>query len=135
MINIPLRFHSHWVSLIILLGLASTTGAAAQSRNGFEVADALIPASEIFSGGPGRDGIPSLDAPVFVPAGEASFLRPKDRVLGIDLDGVQRAYPIRILNYHEIVHDVIGDTPVVITYCPLCGSGMAFFSTYNGKQL
>lgn len=135
MINIPLRFHSHWVSLIILLGLASTTGASAQSRNGFEVADALIPASEIFSGGPGRDGIPSLDAPVFVPAGEASFLRPKDRVLGIDLDGVQRAYPIRILNYHEIVNDFIGDTPVVITYCPLCGSGMAFFSTYNGKQL
>lgn len=122
-------------ALIVLFGLITTIASAAQSRNGFDVVGAIIPVSEILNGGPGRDGIPSLDHPVFVPADKASFLRSKDRVLGIELNGIHRAYPIRILNYHEIVNDTIGGTPLVITYCPLCGSGMAFLSTYNEKPL
>jgi len=70
-----------------------------------------------------------------VTADNASFLRPNDRVLGVESNGVERAYPIRILNYHEIVNDTLGGQPIVITYCPLCGSGMAFDSTINGKRL
>jgi hypothetical protein len=120
---------------IALLGLFVAVSAAAESKNGFILDDALIPLKEIRSGGPGRDGIPSLDNPVFVMADKASFLRPNDRILGVDLNGVERAYPIRILNYHEIVNDTLGGQPIVITYCPLCGSGMAFDSSINGKRL
>ena len=98
----------------------------AGSKNGFPLDDTLIPAAEIRGGGPPKNGIPALIDPQFVDADDASFLKDKDRVLGISRNGVVRAYPIRILNYHEIVNDMLGDEPVVITYCPLCGSGMAF---------
>lgn len=120
---------------VVLLGLFIAPGAGAESKNGFELDDASIPENEILSGGPGRDGIPSLDKPVFVRASKADFLRPDDRVLGVALNNVKRAYPIRILNYHEIVNDVLGGRPLVVTYCPLCGSGMAFDSTINGRRL
>lgn len=108
--------------------------AAAASKNGFDVDGALVPVDEIVNGGPPRDGIPSLERPAFVSAGDANFLKNRDRVLGLSLNGVTRAYPIRILNYHEIVNDVVSGEPVVITFCPLCGSGMAFAATIDGAQ-
>jgi len=127
------------VRLLTLLSLSGFLFAAgtvmAESRNGFVLDGALVPVDEILNGGPGRDGIPSLDNPVFVKAGDAKFLSPKDRVLGVEINGNARAYPVRILNYHEIVNDSIAEKAIVITYCPLCGSGMAFFSTINGRQL
>jgi len=122
------------LALILLLGLLLTIDAAAESINGFVLDGALVPVEEILRGGPGRDGIPSLDKPVFVHAGDAKFLRPRDRILGIEINGVARAYPVRILNYHEIVNDWIESEAIVITYCPLCASGMAFLSTINGKR-
>ena len=109
--------------------------SAAESKNGFELDGALIPAEEILHGGPGRDGIRSLDYPEFVSAGDATFLKDKDRVLGIELNGVARAYPIRILNYHEIVNDAFGGHAVVVTYCPLCNSGIAFDATVDRARL
>ncbi len=108
--------------------------ASAESRNGFRLDKALIPVDEILKGGPPRDGIPSLDDPDFVAADDAVYLRGRDRVLGISINGIARAYPIRILNYHEIVNDVIGGTSVVVTYCPLCGSGTAFEAAINGRN-
>ncbi len=101
--------------------------------NGFRIDNALIPAAEIKKGGPPRDGIPSLDNPVFVAADDAAYLKGRDRVLGISINGIAHAYPIRVLNYHEIVNDVIGGTAVVVTYCPLCGSGTAFEAAMNGR--
>jgi len=115
---------------LLLLVMLST--ASAESMNGFRLDDALIPVKEIKSGGPPRDGIPSLDYPEFVAAGDATYLKDRDRVLGISINGVARAYPIRILNYHEIVNDVIGGTAIVVTYCPLCGSGTAFDAALSG---
>ena len=124
------------LTIILLSGLLFAAGSVmAESRNGFVLNDALVPPEEILNGGPGRDGIPSLDDPVFVKAGDAEFLRANDRVLGVEINGIARAYPVRILNYHEIVNDSIGDKAVVITYCPLCGSGMAFSSAINGRRL
>ena len=128
-------FRSLCARLIVLLGLFVSISATAESRNGFLLDDALIPTQEIRSGGPPRDGIPSLDNPLFVTADKARFLRPNDRILGVELNGIERAYPIRILNFHEIVNDIIDGQPLVITYCPLCGSGMAFESTIDGKHL
>jgi len=121
--------------LISLLGLIAAAQSAAESKNGFLLDNALIPAEQIISGGPGRDGIPSLDDPRFVDADEAGFVNEKDRVLGIRINGRARAYPVQILNYHEIVNDRIGDQAVAISWCPLCGSGMAFSSAIDGMRL
>ncbi len=102
--------------------------------NGFRIDNALIPVDDIKKGGPPRDGIPSLENPTFVTADDVTYLKGHDRILGISINGVSRAYPIRILNYHEIVNDVIGDTAFVVTYCPLCGSGAAFEAAINGRS-
>lgn len=103
--------------------------------NGFDVDGALVPAEQIHQGGPPRDGVPSIDKPKFVSPDEAGFLQDQDRVLGINLNGIQKAYPIKILNHHEIVNDNLGNRKVVITFCPLCGTGIAFAPEVNGESL
>ena len=101
--------------------------------NGFDVTDPLIPADEIRHGGPPRDGIPAIDSPLFTSADEAGFLNEDDRVLGLVRNGLAKAYPIRILDWHEIVNDAFGNESVVVSFCPLCGTGMAFDATIDGK--
>jgi len=120
-----------WLTVFLSLMLSA---ASAESKNGFRIDNALIPVNDIRKGGPPRDGIPSLDDPVFVSAEDATYLSGRDRVLGISINGFAHAYPIRILNYHEIVNDIVGGTAVAITYCPLCGSGTAFEATINGRS-
>jgi hypothetical protein len=93
--------------------------------NGFDLSQASVPISAIERGGPPKDGIPAIDRPRFVNAAGAK-LADEDRVLGIAREGIVRAYPVRILNWHEVVNDQFGPKPVVVTYCPLCGTGMAF---------
>lgn len=103
-----------------------------EQYNGFDVSNASIPVQSILRGGPPRDGIPSIDAPKFVAAAQAG-LQDADRVLGLNLNGVIRAYPVRILNWHEVVNDRLGHQPVVVTYCPLCGTGVAFHAVVAGQ--
>ena len=78
------------------------------------------------SGGPPKDGIPSIDDPAFVGTDSVDFLDPGDPVFGVALDGVVKAYPQKILAQHEIVNDDLGDLPVVVTYCPLTGTVQGF---------
>lgn len=120
-----------WCSAIVAAFIAVQLSAA--EKNGFTLDDALVPVHEIRSGGPPRDGIPALDTPDVLAAGEAGYLDDDDRVLGISINGRARAYPIRIMNYHEIVNDVVGGEFVVITYCPLCGTGVAFDPGIDGR--
>ncbi len=95
----------------------------------------IVPLDELLSGGPGKDGIPSIDNPKFESADEANnWLNDEDIVFGINLNSIQRAYPQRILNWHEIVNDVVGNQAVAITFCPLCGSALAFERTINGQS-
>lgn len=92
----------------------------------------------IMSGGPPKDGIPSIDNPRYVSAERAdSFLGKDDVVFGLDYKGVVRAYPQIILVWHEIVNDVIAGEKVSITYCPLTGSAVGFKgrSLVDGKEL
>jgi hypothetical protein len=112
--------------ILALLSVVSFNVAARDTDNGFDLGDSLIPRDEIHLGGPPRDGIPSIDEPRFVSADAATFLRDDDRILGIVQHGQARAYPIAILNWHEVVNDHIGGSPIAITYCPLCGTGVAF---------
>ncbi len=104
------------LSLIFSFGVFTMDQADAQTKNRFDLSGSLIPANEIVSGGPPRDGIPSIDDPVFIPAGEADYLQPEDRVLGIARQGTARAYPIRIMNWHEIVNDAFDGEPVAVHY-------------------
>ncbi len=119
---------------MLVLGLAGaasmatgrTAGQLDSARfNGFDLSGALIPVDAIERGGPPRDGIPAIDNPRFVPIARSS-LREDDRVLGLRHKGVVRAYPVRILNWHEVVNDKPAGDAIAVTYCPLCGTGMAF---------
>ncbi|WP_415894737.1 DUF3179 domain-containing protein [Neptuniibacter sp. PT34_22] len=104
-------------------------------HNGFDLSESLIPAEKILPGGPARDGIPSIDKPEFIAAKQAGGWHDDQQVLSLTLAGITRAYPINILNWHEIVNDNFGGQPVVISYCPLCGTGMAFSANMNGEAL
>ena len=92
----------------------------------FDLSNATIPTDQIRAGGPPKDGIPALTDPTMVPADRAGYLRPDDRVIGYAADGEARAYPLRVLNYHEIVNDRVAGTPIAVTYCPLCDSAAIF---------
>ena len=115
---------------VVALGMPMRAGA--RTLNGFDLTDTLIPEHLIEAGGPPRDGIPAIDEPLFVDSSRAG-LSDTDRVLGLSFGAVARAYPVRILNWHEIVNDRIADQPVAVTYCPLCGSGMAFDARVGGQ--
>jgi hypothetical protein len=83
---------------------------------GFTLDNAIVPKDEILAGGPPKDGIPALLKPKFVSAGKADFLSPEDPVIGVVLYGQPKAYPIKILNWHEVVNDHVGDLPIVVTF-------------------
>ncbi len=95
-----------------------------------------IPYSEILSGGPPKDGIPAIDSPTFVAVSDAdAWLKPVEPVIFFQIGDDARAYPIQIFMWHEIVNDTVGDVPVVISFCPLCNTAIAFERTVNGQVL
>ncbi len=113
---------------------ASQSSVDAAKLNGFEISDLSIDPKAVKRGGPPRDGIQALNYPKFIAANDAQNLRDDDRVLGVALNGMAKAYPIRILDQHEIVNDIFPDQPVVVTYCPLCGSGISFDAMIDGRR-
>lgn len=122
------------LTLLILL-FCPLVASSPVELNGFIIQEPLIPISEIYGGGPAKDGIPSLDNPKFLNAAEATFLSPEDRLLGVTLNGVTKAYPIAILNYHELVNDQFDGQSITVSYCPLCGTGMVFNARVKGRDL
>jgi hypothetical protein len=100
----------------------------------FDVTCSSIPIAEIQQGGPPKDGIPAIDEPKYIKKESVDYLSDDDLVIGIVIGSRSRAYPTRILDRHEIVNDSIGDNSLLITYCPLCGSGMAFSAEWGGER-
>ncbi len=96
----------------------------------------LIPKSEVKDGGPGKDGIPSIDFPKFLNASdsEANFLNDDDLVIGIVNGNEAKAYPHLILDWHEVVNDKLNDQFVTISYCPLTGTAFGWRSEANGAK-
>ncbi|MEM0945788.1 MAG: DUF3179 domain-containing protein [Pseudomonadota bacterium] len=91
---------------------------------------------EILSGGPPKDGIPAIDGPDFIDVGDETRIGDREPVITVEIDGqTPRAYPIRYLTWHEIVNDEIGGTPVAVTFCPLCNSGITFDRRVDGRVL
>ncbi|MGH1413286.1 MAG: DUF3179 domain-containing protein [Pelagimonas sp.] len=91
---------------------------------------------EIMSGGPPKDGIPALSDPQFFTVDQETTIAGNEPVITVEIEGERpRTYPIRYLTWHEIVNDQIGDTPVAVTFCPLCNSGLTFDRRVKGKVL
>jgi hypothetical protein len=132
------RLRAVWGFFVVLLLIQLScinASSAQQTLNGFTIENPLVAVDQIKHGGPPKDGIPALDNPVFIDAVDAKQLEPLDRVLGLNYQGEIKAYPIRILDYHEVVNDQFGEHEVVISFCPLCGTGMGFNANINGMAL
>jgi len=95
----------------------------------------LIPLDKIKGGGPPKDGIPSIDDPKFAKVSESQFVSDSDVVIGLEINGEARAYPLFILVWHEIVNDRVGDVPIAVTYCPLCYTNQVFERILNGTEV
>jgi len=93
-----------------------------------------IPIAEVLDGGPGRDGIPALENPIFLTADDATFLFEEDLVIGFKNGDDIRAYPHTILDWHEIINDNIGNVSLAVTYCPLTGTGIGWNRILNGEE-
>ncbi len=89
---------------------------------------------EVVWGGVHVDGIPALDNPKHLTAKEASYLRDDDEVFGVSINGDSRAYPLRIMGWHEMFNDVVGGVPVSLAYCTLCNAGILFEGSYQGRE-
>ncbi len=99
----------------------------------------VVPLEEIESGGPPKDAIRSIDAPIFTSlqfgqaSGWAAGLEDSEPVIALEIDGDARAYPLGIMIRHEIVNDVVGGEPVAVTYCPLCNASLVFSRLVDGE--
>ena len=95
----------------------------------------IIPFEKIRGGGPPKDGIPSIDDPVFANISDSNFMDDSDIVIGLEINGDVKAYPLFILVWHEIVNDMVDNTPVAVTYCPLCYTSQVFERVIDGQKV
>lgn len=91
--------------------------------------------ADVIAGGPRRDAIRPIDRPRFVGAFEAADIPPEEPVVALEIDGDSRAYPLRILIWHEVVNDVVAGMPVAVTYSPLCDSAVVYGRGLEGRTL
>ena len=124
--------------VIVLIGLAGTAFAkeATDIRTLRDGTKYLVHPSKLLSGGPPEDGIPSIDSPTFESVETAdTWLQDEDLIIVLSRGDTVRMYPFDILVWHEIVNDVVDGDPILITYCPLCGSAIAFSREIDGKAV
>jgi hypothetical protein len=95
----------------------------------------IISLDKIKGGGPPKDGIPSIDDPKFAEIRDSQFVSDSDVVIGLEINGDARAYPLFILVWHEVVNDRVGDVPVAVTYCPLCYTNQVFERIISGNEV
>jgi hypothetical protein len=121
---------------LVAMNVAATADPGRWERAGWrtDFSRSEVPFDEILSGGPPKDGIPSIDNPLFVPVSEATLYADVEPVIEIPLEGLEpRAYPLSVLMFHEIVNDTVSGRPLAITYCPLCNSAVVFERTVDGE--
>ncbi|MCP3980143.1 MAG: DUF3179 domain-containing protein [bacterium] len=123
----------------VLPMLDSSSGAIGDgvevASYGFDLGNALVPPERIVASGFPRDGVPALSNPALMPGREVEefsrsrrgkYIVPDDRVVGVAFGGEARAYPLRVLNWHEVLNDVVGGVPLAVTFHPLCDSVVVF---------
>jgi hypothetical protein len=113
------------LGLLLAGSLAARAQPPATDWNGFDVSGLDLPAAALANGGQPRDGIPALDDPKFKPASDVG-MGFEERVVGVVIGGVARAYPRSVLVWHEVVNDRIGEQPFVLVYSPLSGTVAGF---------
>jgi hypothetical protein len=111
---------------------------------GFDLSGGLVPLDRLAAAGFPKNGLPTLDAPAVMPAAEVAafneihrgkYLVPDDLVIGVEIAGETRAYPVRVLNWHEVVNDTLGGVPIAVTYHPLCDSAVVFDRRLDGETV
>lgn len=120
--------------LLIITACSSDNSNGNESQQNQNSGSWLIPIEEVRDGGPGKDGIPSIDSPNFTNANEVTFLNDNDLIIGIVNDNEIKAYPHIILDWHEISNDEVGDNFITLNYCPLTGTAFAWESISNGTR-
>ncbi len=106
----------------------NTNTGSPGTNNGWAISE-----NEVFDGGPGKDGIPSIDDPKFAPTSSINYMADNDLILAINVNGEIRGYTHPVLDWHEIVNDVVGGVELAITYCPLTGTGSAWNRRINNE--
>lgn len=137
--------HRGFIALAVVACLASAASEKVEAADAppswraewprTDFSKSSIAFEDILSGGPPKDGIPSIDRPQFLPLAKIVDIAPTEPVVGLVLNGDARAYPLRVLVWHEIVNDTVGSVPVTVTYCPLCNSAIAFDRRAGGRVL
>jgi len=134
------------IAAALALGAALAAGAATEGDappatgaapevGGFRLEKLRVPAEHVLSGGPKRDEIQSVDAPRFASLEEATWVLAENPVIGLALGGEARVYPVHLIERHQIVNDVVGGTPVAVTYDPLAGTPVAYERKAAGRTL
>lgn len=114
---------------------APSSGAPAASIGGFSLAGARVPLEHIVEGGPKKGEIQAIDAPRFVSLEEATWVLAESPVLGIERGGEAHVYPVHVIERHQIVNDVLGGVPIVVTYDPLAGTPAAYERRVGDRTL
>jgi hypothetical protein len=109
--------------------------AAVPEIGGFRLEGLRVPAEHVLAGGPRRDEIQSVDTPRFATLEEATWVLAETPVIGVSLGDEARVYPVHLLERHQIVNDVLGETQVAVTYDPLAGVPLAFERRAAGRTL
>lgn len=126
------------VVVALIAAIASSAGAQDFKPDwpNTDFSRSTIDLAEIMSGGPPKDGIPSLSNPVFIPSANETRLAGREPVITYAPEGATaRAYPVRYLMWHEIVNDTVAGSPIAVTFCPLCNTGIVFSRRLNGQTL
>jgi Protein of unknown function (DUF3179) len=122
----------------LLIDMTSAMADSASWRQGWsrtEFSRHSVAYDEILSGGLPKDGIPAIDNPSFMPVSEVRGLAPHAPVISVAVDSEAKAYPLRIMIWHEIVNDTVGGVPIAVTWCPLCNSAVVFDRRAGGRTL
>lgn len=113
----------------------SSKAADESELSGFSLTRLVVPRDQLIAGGPERDAIQSVDAPRFADPPGARWVRADTPVIGVALAGEARSYPVHVMEYHQVVNDVIGDIPVVVTYDPLTDMAAAWRANMGDQKL
>lgn len=134
---LPLKRGFIFFAVIAFSAVQAVANPASWTREGWKTdfSKFSVPFGEIISGGPPRDGIPSIDDPKFRKASDVNDIGAREPVIQFSIGRDIRAYPLRVLTWHEIANDTVGGVPVAVTYCPLCNAALVFDRRMDGRTL
>jgi hypothetical protein len=153
-VRVPAIIRSGWWVALAAAGLTLIAGAVIvaplfdrapgrSQKTDFDLADTTVPREYVVRA-MNRDGVQALVAPMMIDAAEVDrfnreergkMLVPDDRVIGVEISGDARAYPLRLMRWHEVVNDVVGGKPIAVTYSPLCDSVAVFSRELDGIEV